>query len=138
MAMKITDLTKYRAHLFHLSTLSNERGSILFFKKNKLIGNSRVDVAFGDYKSVLVDGRKVLDEAENMEADEVVFCHNHPGGKANPSKADFRSAKHKNNIGIDKRIFCRFVVVAGNNIGSYGGTIEPLQFMEFYKERNIQ
>lgn len=87
------DPSSRRLHDYLRLTLGHRREEVLlgFFgsEEGKLI--SQRTLAFGDGHSVSLSPASVLRTALSLRAPQILLVHNHPSGRAQPSKADYRS-----------------------------------------------
>ena len=124
--MSLEDLQR---EIMHLSTLSNERESVLFFKNGSLIDRERRDMSYGTHKRVKVDIKGIAQLAREKGADEIFSIHNHPTGQLMPSYNDIKTAGlMQQELGLIK---LRSFIVSGENYGAQGTNFVKPSWIEY-------
>lgn len=74
-----------------LGGLPHERFCLAFLNQNGVIlGEMDVD---GDARSAAASFRQIMAEALRLQARAMIVAHNHPGGRAEPSRADMEATR---------------------------------------------
>jgi hypothetical protein len=121
--------------LYHLSTLSIERVSIILFKGGQQIEKKRMDINTGTGSRVYIPFDKVKSAVEEFGADEIYVVHNHPAGQIAPSDDDHRTSGKLQDFLPNVKM--RFFTVGGNNVGAYGTDVQKPEYLEFSRRSII-
>jgi len=128
---------------FHLSTLNNERFSIVFLKNGKVISKGREDMSSGSYKSTKVPLRNVVERTRKLEADQILVLHNHPAdnettsvmASRNDILAGYHTVKALENDGLSVDV--HFYIVPGRNIGRTGTDVVQVEPIEYFPMNRV-
>ncbi|MBU2551182.1 MAG: DNA repair protein RadC [Proteobacteria bacterium] len=113
-----TKVHQYLKH--HLESLDKEVFKVIFLDgANGVLAAE--DVSRGTVGSAHVHPREIIERALVLRAAGLVFAHNHPSGKTNPSPDDFRLTRHLVHAAYlsQMRVLDHLIVGTGSNYYSF-------------------